>query len=180
MNFDVQPAEELEQLRAEYIRWAKPSVSADSVASDELCGTAVYQRRPARLAHALQRHMMAAEAEFRRSSRQCPMLVAYQSDGTSYLTLWTKQLGSAADSQVSRRPHDLCEFLSERWWLARASGGVMRETLPLVRIPRLLRLGKGAAVHLGAMRDHLRHPSSGGHQSIAVSFFSFDRAMFLQ
>ena len=164
-------------MRSEYVRWARPGVDAKllSIAGGD---AGKDNRRPVRLARSLQNFMNAREYSFRHRFASTPMLFSYQSDGTSYLVLWRKMLGSADSHQLERKPHDLCEFLCERAWLASASGGQVVSTLALARIPRLMRDGKSASVHIAAMMKHWVHPFAQGHTSIAISFYSWDRACF--
>ena len=79
-------------------------------------------RRVVRLSETLWRHMHERQSSFLAKHSRTPILLHYQSDATSFLTMGRKQLGSQAGSGTHRSFHDLCDLLSERVFMAAGRG----------------------------------------------------------
>ena len=168
-----------EEVRAEFLRLAKPSTDhTDCKHADPATHP---DRRVAKLCSAFTRFQADELALLRERNRTTPVLICYQADATSYLTMFRRrfQVQGAARPDMVRAGHDLCEFLTERVFAAASRDDRVHDKVSLVGVPRLLQKGKTASVHMSAMRDLLSHPHAREqHQSIAVSFYSWDRAIF--
>jgi hypothetical protein len=116
--------------RGAYLLWSRPSTDAGTVQAD---GRYVADSRViARLCKALQHQMENEEAVFRSSSLHSPLLVCFQSDATSYLTMWRRMLGSKSGQGLQRQSHDLCEFLIQRLFFATPRGCRVHESLCII------------------------------------------------
>lgn len=165
------------EVRAAFRLWSKPSTDFATSVNDEIGRRD--DRRIARLCSALELHLAHKEAEFRDRHRHSPILVCFQSDATSYLTMWRNILKRLDGPSLQRQSHDLCEFLIQRLFLAAPQGEAVSQSLAVLRPPRLLRHGKTASVHAEAMREHVVHPfAKHPRHSICISFYSWDRAIF--
>ena len=164
-------------VRGTFLLWCKPSTGGITHSAD---GVPVRDtRRIARLCKSLVLHMVKSETDFRESYRHSPMLVCFQSDATSYLTMWRKILNGKEGQGLQRHSHDLCEFLIQRLFLATCRGSKIHKSLAIVHPPRLMRHGKTASVHVQAWSEQVQHPFSGqARHSIVVSFYCWDRAVF--
>ena len=166
-------------VREQFQNWARPSTGRLQV---EATHDVRDLRRVCRLGDGLHRMMQHREKAFRQLAVRRPMLVSYQSDATSFLTMWNRVLpcGSVLDSHLRRSAHDLTELLSERVFLATCSGGQsINKSETILRPPRLLRHGKTSSVHMSAWKDTLMHPFALGSQmAVVVSSYVWDRACF--
>ena len=115
-------------------------------------------RRVFRLVRCFVRWVDQRQTAFFQANTRGPVLVHYQSDATSYLCAFRKSLGG----QVIRGGHDLCEFLSERIFVATTRGQQVWKSAVFVWPPRLLLAGKRAGNHLTALRESLPLPFSSG------------------
>ena len=176
MEVEEERAWSSEAVRQEFLFWARPS--ADSSCCDSGGGSIRDVRRVSRLCQALSTRMHARLAQFRQRHIGVPILIAYQADATSFLIQFRQRLGHKDGQVITRGAQDLCEYLSERIFAASERDGAVHDQMVMTCVPRLLHVDKTANTHVAAMRDVLEHPFSHDlRESIAVSFFSWDRAV---
>ena len=166
-----------DRVRAQFVLWGRPSTCHIAGSGPEL--PAQDMRRACRLVSAAVGFMCRQQNKLFQDHPCMPVLVHYQSDATSYLTRFRKVFGTRETGFTQRGGHDLCEFLSERCFLASVRGMGLGRTEVLIRPPRLLRCGKKAPNHITAMRDIVRLPfASCRQQSVVVISVCFVRAVF--
>ena len=166
-----------DSVRQQFVLWGRPSTGIFSGPAEQR--PAQDMRRVSRLCTVATRFMDRRQNQFLQEHRNVPVLMHYQSDATSYLTRFRQVLGTQQTGFSQRGGHDLCEFLSERLFLASVRGLARGSSQVVIRPPRLLRCGKKASNHITAMREHVPLPFASGCQlSFVLTSVCFDRAVF--
>ena len=131
-----------QQVRQEFATWGR--TTGEHIKSGDDTSSIVTPRRVLKLSSALCEYMQQAQARFCYHFRCCPFLIHCESDASSHLTAFRKSFRQTDQGPALQRGgHDLCEFLSERTWMAtQFNASQLNRSLLLIKPASLLREGE--------------------------------------
>ena len=131
------------------------------------------------IAHVLQSWQVSAANIFVQDHAQVPILHIYSSDATPIWTATqTSHLSQVRGTRVTRKGILGVDYLLQRRYLKSTSPGGATDMHAVVAVPLPMKGGRTADHHLGAALEFCPLLQELGSQSVVISQYVFDRAIF--